>query len=109
MDEDNVGSLPGERGIGCRYQGTHFKGTLDLNMNFLSLQFRVPKLLVYQTACNVLEQDGRLMEAIQCFQRAQDDLTEDANTYTTWEIGEMIRGNVSRDVPNILNRLSTSL
>ena len=33
-------------------------------VDFLSLQFQIPKSLVYQAVCDVLEQDGRLTEAI---------------------------------------------
>ena len=109
MGEDNIGSLLGERGIGCRCQGTRLTRTLDPNVDTLLLQFQVPKLLAYQAVCDVLEQDGRLMEAIQCFQKARNDLREDTSTHTVWEVGETIQGNVSRSVLNILHRLSTSL
>ena len=80
-----------------------------MDIDFLSLQFQIPKLLVYQAVCDVLEQDGRLTEAIQCFQKVQNDLTEDTSTYTAWEVGEWVQGSVFRGVPIILNRLSTSL
>ena len=59
-----------------------------MDVDFLSLQFQLPKLLVYQAVCDILEQDGRLTEAIQCFQKMQNDLTEDTCSYTTWEVGE---------------------
>ena len=61
-----------------------------MDVDFLSLQFQIPKLLVCQAVCDVLEQDGRLTEAIQCFQKMQNDLTEDASTYTAWEVGEWV-------------------
>ena len=80
-----------------------------MDVDFLLLQFQIPKLLVYQAVCDVLEQDSRLTEAIQCFQKMQNDLTEDASTYAAWEVGEWVQGNVSGGVPNILDRLSTSL
>ena len=79
-----------------------------IDFDFLSLQFQIPKLPVYQVVCDVL-QDGRLTEAIQCFQEMQNDLTEDTSTYTAWGVGEWVQGSVSRGVPNILDRLSTSL
>ena len=80
-----------------------------MDADFLSLQFQIPKLLVYQAVCDVLEQDGRLTEAIQCFRKMQNNLTEDMSTYTAWEVGEWVQGCIFRDVPNILDRLSTSL
>ena len=67
-----------------------------MDVDFLLPQFQIPKLLVYQTVCDVLEQDGRLTEAVQCFQKMQNDLTEDTCTCTVWEIGEWIHGSVSR-------------
>ena len=80
-----------------------------MDVDFLSFQFQIPKLLVYQTVCDVLEQDGRLTEAVQCFHKMQSDLTEDTSTYMAWEVGEWVQGSVSRGVPNILDRLSKSL
>ena len=80
-----------------------------MDVDFLPLQFQIPKLLVYQAVCDVLEQDGRLTEAIQCFHKMQNDLTEDTSTYTAWEVGEWVQGSVSRSVPNILDRLSAAL
>ena len=80
-----------------------------MDVDFLSLQFQLPKLLAYQAVCDILEQDGRLTEAIQCFQKMQNDSTEDTCSYTAWEVGECVQGSMSRDVPNIINRLSTSL
>ena len=80
-----------------------------IDVDSLLLQFQIPKLLLYQAVCDVLEQDGRLTEAIQCFQKMQNELTEDTRTYTAWEVGEWVQGCVFRGVPNILDRLSTSL
>ena len=80
-----------------------------MDVDFLLLQFQIPKLLAYRAVCNVLEQDGRLTEAIQCFQKMQNDLTEDTSTCMAWEVGEWVQGSVSRGIPNILDRLSTSL
>ena len=82
---------------------------LLMDVDILSLQFQIPKLLVYQAVCDVLEQDSRLTEANQYFQKMQNDLTEDASTYTVWELGEWVQDYVSRGVPNIFDRLSTSL
>ena len=80
-----------------------------MGVDFLSFQFQIPKLLVYQTVCDVMEQDGRLTEAIQFFQKMLNDLTEDTSTYTVWEVGEWVQGSISRGAPNIIDRLSTSL
>ena len=65
------------------------------DVDFLSLQLQIPKLLVYQAICDVLEQDGRLTEAIQCFQKMQNDLTKDTSMYTAWEVGEWVQGGLS--------------
>ena len=73
-----------------------------MDVDFLSLQFQIPKLLVYQAVCDVLEQDGRLTEAIQCFQKMLNDLTEDTSAYMAWEVGEWVQGSISRGIPNIL-------
>ena len=59
-----------------------------MDVDFLSLQFQIPKLLIYHTVCDILEQDGRLTEAIQCFQKMQNDLIEDMSMYPEWEVGE---------------------
>ena len=80
-----------------------------MDVDFLSLQFQIPKLLVYQAVCDVLEQDGRLTEAIQCFQKMQNDLTEDTSMYTAWEVGKCVQSSISRGIPNILDRPSMSL
>ena len=72
--------------------GSHSVPLMDVD--FLLLQFWIPKLLVYQAVCDVLEQDGRLTEAIQCFRQMQNDLTEDMSTYTAWEVGEWVQGSV---------------
>ena len=61
---------------------------LKLNVDFLLLQFQVPKSLIYQTICDVLEQDGRVTEVIQCFQKMQDDLPQETSMCTAWELGE---------------------
>ena len=77
--------------------------TLELDVDSFSLQFRLPKLVIFQAICDVLEQDGRLTEAVQCFQRIQNNLTEDTSTYMAWEVGEWVQGNISR----MLQLLST--
>ena len=66
--------------------GSHNVPLMDID--FLSPQLRIPKLLIYQAVCDVLEQDGRLTEATQCFRKMQNSLTEDTRTYTAWEVGE---------------------
>ena len=87
--------------------GSHNVPLVDVD--FSSLQFQIPKLHVYQAVCDVLEQDGRLTEAIQCFRKMQTDFTEDMSTHTAWEVGEWVQGSVSRGVPNTLDSLLTSL
>ena len=67
-----------------------------MDADFLSLRFQIPRLLVYQAICDVLEQDSRLTEAIQCFQKMQNDFAEDTCTYTAWEVSEWVQGNIFR-------------
>ena len=80
-----------------------------MDVDFSPLQFQISKLHVYQAVCDVLFKDGRLTEAIQCFRKMQNNLTEGMSMYTAWEVGEWIQGSVSRGVPNIPDRLSMSL
>ncbi|KAI9456188.1 WD40-repeat-containing domain protein [Boletus coccyginus] len=41
-------------------------------------KFKVPRFIVYRVICNSLERDGRLVEAVECFQQMQSELPEDA-------------------------------
>ncbi|KAI9456190.1 WD40-repeat-containing domain protein [Boletus coccyginus] len=41
-------------------------------------KFKVPRFIVYRVICDILERDGRLVEAVECFQQMQSELPEDA-------------------------------
>jgi len=56
----------------------------------LSVQFKVPRFVVYRVICNILERDGRLTEALECFRQMQNELPEDASVHdeqAEWELG----------------------
>ncbi|KAI9459274.1 hypothetical protein HD554DRAFT_2137412 [Boletus coccyginus] len=40
--------------------------------------FKVPRFVVFRVICDILERDGRLAEAVECFQQMQTELPEDA-------------------------------
>ncbi|KAG8217956.1 hypothetical protein J3R82DRAFT_6127 [Butyriboletus roseoflavus] len=40
-------------------------------------QFEIPNLAIYRAICNVLEEVGRIAEAVKCFQQLQSELGED--------------------------------
>ncbi|KAI9457924.1 hypothetical protein HD554DRAFT_2331179 [Boletus coccyginus] len=41
-------------------------------------KFKVPRFVVYRIICDILEQHGRLTEAVECFLQMQNELQEDA-------------------------------
>ncbi|KAF8548436.1 hypothetical protein OG21DRAFT_1489393 [Imleria badia] len=43
----------------------------------VAAKFKLPKVVVYCVICDILEEDGRLTEAIECFQQMQNELPED--------------------------------
>ncbi|KAI9454841.1 hypothetical protein HD554DRAFT_2042943 [Boletus coccyginus] len=52
-------------------------------------KFKVPRFVVYRVICNILEQDGRLTEAVECFLQMEKELPEDAgvgNERVEWEL-----------------------
>ncbi|KAH0826747.1 hypothetical protein J3R83DRAFT_5154 [Lanmaoa asiatica] len=53
-------------------------------------KFQVPRFAIYRTICNVLEEDGRIKEAIDCFRQMRSELSEDTSTNderVQWELG----------------------
>ena len=56
----------------------------------LVLQVQVLKSLIYQAICNVLEQDGRIMEAIECFHHMTRELRAEMNTHRDWALGQWL-------------------
>ncbi|KAF8548434.1 hypothetical protein OG21DRAFT_1516295 [Imleria badia] len=43
----------------------------------VAAKFKLPRVVVYCVICDILEGDGRLTEAIECFQQMQNELSED--------------------------------
>lgn len=59
-----------------------------------SVQFKLPRLVIYQAICDVLEEAGRVTEAIECFRQMQSELGESTSIYderVQWEFGEWSR------------------
>ena len=55
----------------------------------LSVQFKVQRFFIYCIICNILEWNGRLMEAVECFQQMLNKPAEDAsvsNERVEWEL-----------------------
>ena len=62
-----------------------------MDSNIPSVQFKLPKLLVYRVVCDILGVDGRLTQAIECFRQMQTELPEDTNIHdgrAQWELGK---------------------
>ncbi|KAI9571582.1 hypothetical protein HD554DRAFT_2036527 [Boletus coccyginus] len=52
-------------------------------------KFKVPRFVVYRVICDILERDGRLTEAVECFRRMQNELPEDMGVHderAEWEL-----------------------
>ena len=68
-----------------------FRASLNPDIDDLSIQFRLPRFHIYRVICDVLERDGRITEAIECFQQMQRELREDMsirNEKEQWELSE---------------------
>lgn len=51
--------------------------------------------LIYQVICDVLEEQGRITAAIECFQQMGINLTEDTDFHAEralWELSEWLHG-----------------
>ena len=54
------------------------------------VQFKLPRFLIYCVICDMVEGDGRVLEAIECFRQMQSELSEDTsmdNERMKWEHG----------------------
>ncbi|KAN0082589.1 hypothetical protein V8E55_008384 [Tylopilus felleus] len=52
-------------------------------------EFKVPKFVLYRVICDILDDNGRLTEAFDCFQKMQDELHENTDGYeerAQWEL-----------------------
>ena len=58
------------------------------------VQFKLPRLAVYRVICDILEGDGRVMEAINCFRQMQSELSEETSLHderAQWEYGGLLQ------------------
>jgi hypothetical protein len=59
-----------------------------------SIQFKLLKFHVYLAICEVLEARGRVTEAVECFGKIQDELSQETSTSnqpSQWEQGEWLQ------------------
>ena len=55
-----------------------------------SVQFKLSRFAIYRVTCDILEGNGRAMEAIECFRQMQSELSEDRTLHderAQWERG----------------------
>ena len=67
---------------------------LYLVIDSISIQFKLARFDVYRVVCAVLEGDGRVTEAIECFHQMQRELGDDMNIHNEraqWELSEHYR------------------
>ena len=69
-----------------------FHDSLKLDVDGLSDQFKLPNVVIYRAMCDVLEEDGRVSEAIECFQRLQSELGEDMGNHNEQALSELGEG-----------------
>jgi hypothetical protein len=53
-------------------------------------KFKLPRVFIYRVMCDMVEGDGRITEAIECFRRMQSELSEDTSMHderAQWERG----------------------
>jgi hypothetical protein len=92
MGEDVIDPWHSGQSIGYRYEGMLYDcDGLDLDIEPLAVQFQLPRFVIYQTICEVLEGDSRVTEAAECFRRMQSELATDTTIHderAQWEFGE---------------------
>ena len=60
-----------------------------------SVQFKFARFDTYRVICDVLEGDGRVTVAIECFQQMQREIGKNTSIYderVQWELSECYRG-----------------
>ena len=63
----------------------------NVDSDIFSVQFKLPRFHVYHVICDILEGDGRVTEALECFRQMQDELPEDTSAddgRAQWELGK---------------------
>ncbi|KAI9459521.1 hypothetical protein HD554DRAFT_2330921 [Boletus coccyginus] len=94
--------------IMTKWANVILKRSSALEVLSATTKFKVPRFIVYRVICDILERDGRLAEAVECFQQMQSELPEDAGVRderAEWELnfrGRCIEkleklGDVARD------------
>ena len=68
----------------------------NIGSDILSVQFKLPSFLVYRVICDILEGDGRLTQAIECFRQMQNELPEDTGSHDERAQWELSKGPQSR-------------
>ena len=66
---------------------------LALDIESLAVQFQLPRLDIYRVICNILEGDGRILEAVECLRRMRSELEVDTtinDERAQWELGEWL-------------------
>ena len=66
---------------------------MEIEVEPLVVQFRLPKFVIYQTICDLLERDSRTSEAVVGFWWMQSELELDAtidDERAQWELGEWL-------------------
>ncbi|KAI9571750.1 hypothetical protein HD554DRAFT_1817238 [Boletus coccyginus] len=69
------------------------RGSVD-EVSGAATEFKVPRFVVCRVICDILERDGRLAEALECFRQMRDEIPEDADLcdeQSEWELDFKIR------------------
>ena len=72
----------------------------------------LPMFIIYSAICDILETDGRIMEAIGFFQHMQRELALDTCTDSEegkWELSELYRMDGAGNCLNIIHRFSAAM
>ncbi|KAI9571086.1 WD40-repeat-containing domain protein [Boletus coccyginus] len=75
--------------VTCKWANMILKRGSALEALSAANKFKVPRFVVYRVICDILEQDSRLAEAVECFLQMQSELPEDAGVRderAEWEL-----------------------
>ena len=89
-----------------------FHQSLKPEIESRSIQFKLPRFVIYRVICDMLEGDGCVMEAIDCFRQMQSELSEDTSMHderVQWERGRWLQRHVGRADSNTSLRFSGAL
>lgn len=77
-----------------------FSCQFSMTSVLFSVQFKLPQFLIYRVVCEVLEENGRLTEAVECFRKMQNDLSDNSGAHgehAQWEIGKGFQSGRNQD------------